>query len=257
MKTMLKKMVAHDDFEVAYLGEVITQHLDDYLSEEIIGFKPLLFYKVNGQESAASLDIGEDPPPFHPRAFHVELCLRETGETLDRMWIVLNDKKARPLFDVWYDANSTDVSWAARLPRPVGALTLSTNFFGRVTVDDPEPGEPGQWTSPDRVSSFLHHDAKWEMRAYGNSEGHGNQACYDADGQLIRSGIAGGTADFSPGFVWTVQSHIENDVNPFLNAVHLDGNPGDTTTWNDISRPCLHQGDSINQYIFCRPIILP
>lgn len=32
MKTMLKKMVAHDDFEVAYLGEVITQHLDDYLS---------------------------------------------------------------------------------------------------------------------------------------------------------------------------------------------------------------------------------
>ncbi len=32
MKTMLKKMVAHDDFEVAYLGEVITQHLHDYLS---------------------------------------------------------------------------------------------------------------------------------------------------------------------------------------------------------------------------------
>ena len=31
MKTMLKKMVAHDDFEVACLGEVITQHLGDYL----------------------------------------------------------------------------------------------------------------------------------------------------------------------------------------------------------------------------------
>ena len=36
MKTMLKKMVAHDDFEVAYLGEVITQHLDEYLSRLMV-----------------------------------------------------------------------------------------------------------------------------------------------------------------------------------------------------------------------------
>ena len=95
------------------------------------------------------------------------------------------------------------------------------------------------------------------MRAYGNAEGNGNQACYDGNGKLIESGMAGGTADYYPGFWDTVNSHVDNDVNPFLDAVHLDGNPGDTTGMNDVSRPCIHQGDASDAYIFCRPIVKP
>ena len=32
MNEMLKKMMAHKDYEVVYLGEVVSQQLDDYLS---------------------------------------------------------------------------------------------------------------------------------------------------------------------------------------------------------------------------------
>ena len=35
MNEMLKKMTAHKDYEVIYLGEVLSQQLDDYLSRSI------------------------------------------------------------------------------------------------------------------------------------------------------------------------------------------------------------------------------
>ena len=56
---------------------------------------------------------------------------------------------------------------------------------------------------------------------------------------------------------WTVPEHVREDVNPYLNALHLDGNPGDTGWLNGISRPCLYQGDNLDLYIECRPIIHP
>ncbi len=41
MKAMLKKMVAHEDYEVVYLGEIVSQQLDDYLSRlEALGYRP-------------------------------------------------------------------------------------------------------------------------------------------------------------------------------------------------------------------------
>ena len=39
MNEMLEKMLAHEDYEVVYLGEVVSQHLDDYLSRlEALGY---------------------------------------------------------------------------------------------------------------------------------------------------------------------------------------------------------------------------
>ena len=86
---------------------------------------------------------------------------------------------------------------------------------------------------------------------------HGNQACYRADGSLIRSGMSGGTADFAAGAWDTVRSHVREDVNPFLHSLHLDGNPCGITTFNNITRPCLRQGEFIDKYIQCRPVVQP
>ncbi len=41
MNAMLEKMMAHEDCEVVYMGEVVSQHLDDYLSRlEALGYTP-------------------------------------------------------------------------------------------------------------------------------------------------------------------------------------------------------------------------
>jgi hypothetical protein len=86
---------------------------------------------------------------------------------------------------------------------------------------------------------------------------HGNQACYDGNGDIVLSGIAGGTADLYYAVGWTVPEQVSEDVNPYLKALHLDGNPGDTGWLNGISRPCLYQGANLDLYIECRPIIHP
>jgi len=95
------------------------------------------------------------------------------------------------------------------------------------------------------------------MRSVEVAGGHGNQACYGADGKLITSGIAGGTADYRVGNKSNVRTHVREDVYPFLRAVWLDGNPGKRTTMNNITRPCLYEGDYIIKYIQCRPITPP
>jgi hypothetical protein len=203
------------------------------------------------------LEFGAEPEEFHPAVFHVELRSREDDEVLDRMWVVVNASEADDNFDTWYGNNHTNLAWVATLPKPYAQLSFSTNLFGRVSAIDPEPGEPNLWNAPKSLSSFLHHDAKWEMRSPKNAGGHGNQACYDANGRLNRSGISGGTADYSAGTWNNLWNHVPDDVNPYLNAVHLDGNPGDTTTGNNVSRPCLYQGDNIGKYLECRPTVQP
>ena len=95
------------------------------------------------------------------------------------------------------------------------------------------------------------------MRSRSVAGGHGNQACYGADGKLITHGIAGGTADYKVGNKSNVRTHVREDVYPFLRAVWLDGNPGKRTTMNNITRPCLYESNYIIKYIQCRPITPP
>ena len=231
--------------------------LYDYLADCCKPYADKFTYFVNGSQCEGTLEFGAEPAEFHPTVFHVELRDEDGGETLDRMWVVVNAIKSRNNFNEWYGNNVTDTSRVATLPRPYAQLSFSTNWLWGVTAVDPEPSAPNLWNPPKPLSSFLHHDAKWEMRSPENAGGHGNQACYDANGQLNRNGISGGTADYSAGELSNFRKHVPDDVDPFLNAVHLDGNPGDTTTLNNLSRPCLYQGDNIGKYIECRPIVQP
>lgn len=139
----------------------------------------------------------------------------------------------------------------------MSVITVSTNLFGRVSPDDPEPGPPNDWKAPTTVSSYLHHDARFEMRSRSVSGGHGNQACYNENGQLILKTIAGGTADYAYASLINATKHVPEDVLPFLRAVWLDGNPGQRTILNDITRPCVYEGDNIARYIECRPVTEP
>lgn len=85
----------------------------------------------------------------------------------------------------------------------------------------------------------------------------GNQSCYDNNGKIITSTIAGGTADFGAGNWKFFLTHIDEDVNPFIDALQLDGNPGEIDWLNEIQRPCILQGNYLNKYIERRPIIQP
>jgi hypothetical protein len=236
--------------------------LYDYLADCCKPYADKFAYAVNGNSCGGILEYGAKPEEFHPTIFHVELLHKEDGATLDRMWVVINAKDSKDNFDRWYGVNSTNTSWTVSLPKPYAHISFSTNLFGIVSAIDPEPAEPNQWGNPESLTSwfrprYLHHDAEWEMRSKADANKHGNQACYDAHGAIIRYGLAAGTADYVVGDVGHARSHVREDVDPYLHALHLDGNPGDTTTMNNVSRPCLYQGNNLDKYIERRPIIHP
>ena len=167
-----------------------------------------------------------------------------------------NSPQAKTEFNDWYGKN-TDTSWVNTLPKPYAKLQISPSWLWGDSVTPVNPLNPAPWNSPSKLSGYLHHDSAWEMRAESATSNHGNQACYDANGDIVLSGIGGGTADFVVGNWKYVPSHIGKDMNPYLHELHLDGNPGDTEWNNDISRPCLYQGDHLDKYIERRPIIHP
>ena len=230
--------------------------LYDYLADCCKPFADKFTYYVNGSQCGGTLEFGDEPDKFHPTVFHVELRDEDGGETLDRMWVVVNSPQAKFEFNDWYGKN-TDTSWANSLPKPYAKLQISSSWLWGESATPVNPLNPDPWDSPSKLSGYLHHDSAWEMRAESATSNHGNQACYDANGDIVLSGIGGGTADYAAGNWKNLDSHIDKDVNPYLHALHLDGNPGDTGWPNDISRPCLYQGDYLDKYIECRPIIHP
>lgn len=117
------------------------------------------------------------------------------------------------------------------------------------------------WGSPHPINSYLHHDAKYEMRSGPVSGGYGHQATYNTNGILIELSIAAGTADISAPFYandvlrpgWT---HLEQDVKPFLRALQLDGNPvHPTDIKRNLNRPCIYKGDKTGKYVEKRPVL--
>ena len=234
--------------------------LYDYLDESCRAIASQLRFRVtpSGGLVTRHLSVGTQPRILQPQVFHIEIVDGEQSQTFDRMWIVVNNPSDDSSFGSWYSVNSTNLAWVATLPRPYASLTYTTNFAGVISASIPAPTSPNRWDNPDPTDgNLLHHAAKFSMRSVTVPGGHTNQACYDEYGQLIRSGISGGTADFAAGNFWHVRSHVREDVYPFLHAVRLDGNPGEKTPMNNITRPCLYEGEYIDKYIECRPIVQP
>jgi hypothetical protein len=226
--------------------------LYDYLADCCKPYADKFTYYVNGSQCEGTLEFGDEPDKYHPTVFHVELRDEDGDETLDRMWVVVNSPKTKDDFDKWYGDNA-DTSWVNALPKPYAKLQISSSWLGD-SATPVNPSNPDPWDSPSKLSGYLHHDSAWEMRSHRVNR-HSNQACYDAQGEIVINGIAGGTADYAA--TRYLDEHVKEDVNPYLHALHLDGNPGDTGWFNGISRPCLYQGDYLDRYIERRPIVQP
>ena len=167
------------------------------------------------------------------------------------MWLVINSQATQDRFTQWAIDN-VNLQWTAALPQAFSNVAIPN-----AVPTDPESGYPNQWKRPSIVSSYLHHNAKYEMRSEPVSS-HGRQATYNSGGELIVSTIAAGTADMvSPAH--NASSHKYRDVHPFLRALQLDGNPILPVPLAlmpfDITRPCIYQGVNTDTYISRRPTI--
>jgi hypothetical protein len=200
----------------------------------------------------------DNPKIRSPQTSCIQLKYQNDPRVYDFLWIVINRSDASTDFSRWLARNAS-TAWTAALPSPYPTLALSGG-----NVVDPEPGAPRLWGTPHRINSYMHHDAKYEMRSVPiGADGNGHQATYDAAGNLITDPIAAGTADiFAPvdahGIVRRSTTHRNEDVRPFILALQLDGNPvKPNSNWapTDFNRPCLYKASYVNQYISKRPVL--
>lgn len=199
----------------------------------------------------SSLAYGDAPNDLSPTICYIKLLYRPNGVVLDRMWVVVNSQATQESFMQWGTDNA-NLLWTATLPQ-----VFSTIIVSNTVPVDPESGAPNQWKRPSTVNSYMHHDARYEMRSEPVGS-HGHQATYNSAGVLIASTIAAGTADrVSPAY--NASSHKYRDVHPFLRALQLDGNPVLPVPLAlmpfDITRPCIYQGVNTDTYISRRPTI--
>ncbi len=217
---------------------------------------------VNGN---GELIFGENPKEFKPAISLVKLHYKpndsEPGVIFDKLWVVVNSPVEKTEFDNWY-AQNADISWTTNLPRPFASITINISN-GITNAVDPEPAAPKRWGKPHPINSYLHHDAKYEMRSGPVSGGHGHQATYTMDGFLIETPIAAGTADLVAPYdendsvrIWSVSEHRDKDVYPFIRALQLDGNPVLPRDINrNLNRPCIYMGSNTDKYIEKRPVL--
>ena len=237
-------------------------NLWNLLDFDYLPYKNRLEFKTNNSRITTNgeLEHGDDAPEdLLPRICHIQVVDKEAGnKMLDQLWIVINSHKTIDEYSKWRGSN-TSLAWTANLPQPFSSISDATGV-----IIDPEPGAPNNWSAPARNGSLLHHNAAYTMRSRTVDGQYGHQAAYDADGKLITSTIAAGTADIvAPTGPISANQHRLQDVLPFIRALQLDGNPvrpeNGTILPNGIvptsvSRPCLYQGSNTDTYISLRPI---
>jgi hypothetical protein len=218
-------------------------------------------WTVNGAvRTSGTLDYGSEPgedniSKFEIKAVH-EFCSNSTNPFCsDQMILVVVPQVTLDNMNNWI--NSQNTAWLSGLPEPYSSLKNGT--------EDPEPGncDPQRWKdSVGSISTNFHPNAAYEMRSEVLSEGHGHQATYTPSGELIREGMGAGTADFvSPGIL-TFPGHVSEDVEPFVWAAQLDGNPVESivevlSLRIDLTEPLMHRGDKLDDYLIYRPTFNP
>jgi len=212
------------------------------------------------------LEFGDNPKDLEPAICLVKLHYKpspEVDQVFDKLWVVVNRSDTQTKFDAWYAQNS-DISWTANLPKPFAYLSLSTNAANEVSAEDPEPNPSvtgGYWHPPESKNTYLHHNARFEMRSKPIFGGHGHQAMYDRAGVLIEQPIAAGSADISAPYnshgklIWSFD-HWNGDVLPYIQALQLDGNPVYPTDYNqNLNRLCIYKGTNTDKYFERRPVL--
>lgn len=242
-------------------GDII--NLYDFLDMNSYPNSMSLRFRINNEElpnESNSFIIKSNPDDLNPKIFFVEI-MNENSEALDNLWIVVSCKEMEQLYSEW-KVSETNLEWTLNLPKPFSSLNNSTNGIIKSMKQT-------QWREAEEITSrsYMHHNALYEMRSFVVDGGHGHQATYNADGSLIVSSIAAGSADkTSPQSIWngSTVEHRRLDVHPYVRALQLDGNPILTDNMLGIltdsiptrlSRPCLFQGNDAEAYLDRRPAI--
>jgi len=229
-------------------------------------------WEVDGTKLKSSeLVLGDEPADLKPRIFRIKMVrVYAAGggtEVWDRLFLVVNRHDTKSVFDKWYDDNA-DIGWTTNLPAPFASITVEVktnlNWWGSTSISTNASVTNlagSGWHPPDPKKTYMHHDARFEMRSHPITGGHGHQACYDAEGVLITNGIAAGSADlWAPYNSWNIpypnDNHLKHDVKPFIRALQLDGNPvHPTDIYRNLTRPCIHKGKNTDKYVERRPVL--
>ena len=223
--------------------------LVSYLAPECRPLVNRLSFSLNGVLCQERTGMFAQPDPFFPRILLFSVWTAGQIRPLDTMIVTIIGCDEVADFSNWEMKYSGNVAWTARLPPPPSRCPAEA-----VT----------NWKSPGVPGSFMHHDAAFEMRSVPVQGGHGHQATYNASGELITTTISAGTADFVSPEGMAVFEHRDEDVIPYVMAIHLDGNPcradnpiGMFTEFSPmrLDRPCIFQGSHLNRYLQLRPTL--
>ena len=237
-------------FGITYSGR--TTNLLDLIESFGLDLSNRVKWVVNNKpQPSHTLTIGSEPSDLDPKIFWVQMLAKDTDAVWDRFVLVVNNRKTKERFDVWYDRNKTNTAWLAELPAAYVALSNRVNQTG---FFDPEPATTNLWCTPDEPGQYIHHTAKYQMRSERTSGGHGHQTCYDDKGNIILKGVSAGTADFSSPRWHTFMPHIREDVDPFVRALQLDGNPC-KRTFDSLTHALIYDGENLIKYRECRPAV--
>ncbi|MCL2104399.1 MAG: hypothetical protein FWH21_05000 [Kiritimatiellaeota bacterium] len=231
-----------------------TTNLLSFVESFGIDLTDLVKWEVNGkQQTKHLLNIGSEPGHRNPKIFRIKMLEKSTDTVWDRFILVVCNQDTQTHFNTWYDRFSVETAWLAELPAAYTALGAFIDLG--MNALNPEPASTNLWKDPDTPGKYIHHTARWQMRSKTTPGGHGHQACYDAEGKIILTGVSAGTADYgSTTSLLTKLRHLTQDVYPFIHALQLDGNPC-RQNWTALDHALIHEGDCIKQYIECRPAI--
>ncbi len=173
----------------------------------------------------------------------------------DELIVVIVPKKTKDKFDAWYSNELGDKSWLNELPDVYRSLGENN--------EDPEPEACTNWgvcplsifDTVCGVGNYFHPGAAFEMRSVESPGGHGHQATYASNGNLLRTGIKAGSAD--KGFATlsnAFQEHVRHDVNSYIWAAQLDGNNVEgNAILSNFTRPLMYEGAYFQKYLEVRP----
>jgi hypothetical protein len=193
-----------------------------------------------------------DPGDTDIYAFGIEL--RWGATVLDRLIVVIFSGTTETAYGNWKTNNPAPPGWLGELPAVHGSLGPDNA--------DPEPRDPEQWGGVNGLNNNYHYSAAFEMRSVVTAGGHGHQTCYDAEGNLIEDDGEGnqveerrascGTADAQhwSDAIWP-PTHFSDDVQPFIRAAQLDGNPVDGAL--ALNNPLIRWGPNLQAYLDRRP----
>ncbi len=188
----------------------------------------------------------------------------------DRLFVMALGRGTRDAFDEWYGHESLSTQWLQQLPPPPARLLLDASTGEPTQVPDGwELCSPSSYCPawPNR----FHPGAVYQIRSRYVPGGHGHQATYDDEGQMITDAhctvtgpagfpcVAAGSADRSHPDLALGSAHLETDVLPFLWAAQLDGNPVMGWPANllplDLTSPLVRVGDHLRRYFQMRPTL--